>query len=485
MALVMALGIMMVLTLTLGSVIYMTTASARDAQRTNGGQKAYALAEAGLNNVLAQVAANYPNSVSAGNSAWAASPAGGPVSYEGGTVTWSGQFEGAGCLSSTWCLTGTGSVANPTGPGAPRISRTVRARITVSAAPPPYVPYGLFSGDPTAACTILQGGISVNVPVYIASCLTLGGNADSPPAPTTKSKIWDPNTPATVTVQVGSVLTLNGGTTVGTPTKDVKLISAASCVPSPCTTRANGFYGPIASPPLTPIPSASVNASTVYSSANWSGATCTSGTNPFDNNATRNGSLGNVGPETWATFDCSITDAQGTVHRLTYNSATRTMTIQGSIFIDGNFTSSPNKGFRYTGNGTIYFNGTVNHSGVICGPGSSWTAPGTCGKTWDPTTGELLLVACNAAATPVATSFMVQSQAVLEAGAWAVGTSSMTTPAFQSTGNAYLGGSIFTEKGYASISGGGLLHAFISLPAGAPTTYIYTLASHTTNYSGG
>jgi hypothetical protein len=489
MALIMALGIMMVLTLALASVIYLSAAGARDAKRTNGGQKAYALAEAGLNNVLAQVAANYPNSVLAGNDAWAAPPAGGPVSYEGGTVTWGGQFEGVGCPSSTWCLTGTGAVANPTGPGAPSISRTVRARITVSAAPPPYVPYGLFSGDPTAACTILQGGVSINVPVYIASCLTLGGNADSPPAPDSKAKIWEQNTPATVTVQVGGVLTLNGGVTVGTATKDVKLISAASCVPSPCTTRANGFYGPIASPPLPPIPSASVNASTVYNSANWSGATCASGTNPFDNNATRNGSLGNVGPETWGTFDCSVTDAQGAVHRLAYNSVTRTMTIQGSVFIDGNFTSSPNKGFKYVGvtpaGGTIYFNGTVNHSGVICGPGSTWTVPGTCGKTWDPNLGELLLVACNAAATPVATSFMVQSQAVLEAGAWAVGTSSMSAPAFVSTGNAYLGGSVFTEKGYASIAGGGLLHAFISLPAGSPTTYIYTLASHATNYSGG
>jgi Tfp pilus assembly protein PilX len=483
-ALVMALGIMMVLTLALGTVIYMTAAGARNAKHTNAGQKAYALAEAGLNNVLAQVAANYPNSAIAGNSAWAASPAGGPVTYDGGTVTWGGQFEGTGCPSNTWCLTGSGTAKNPTGVGAADVVRTVKARITVSAAPPPYIPYGLFSGDPTAQCTILQGGVSINVPVYVASCLTLAGNADSPPAPTSKAKVWEQNTPATVTVQVGGLLTLNGGTTIGTAAKNVKLISAGSCSPSPCN-AANGFYGPLASPPLTPVPSATVNASTVYSAANWPGATCTTGANPFDNNSVRNGSLGTVGPETWTTFDCSVTDAQGAVHRLAYNSATRTMTIQGSVFIDGNFTSSPNKGFSYTGNGTIYFNGTVTHSGVICGPGSSWTTPGTCGKTWDLTSGALLLVACNASATPVSPSFTVQSQAIFEAGAWAVGTSSTTSPAFESTGNAYLGGSVFTEKGYASIAGGGVLHAFVSMPSGAPTAYIYTLASHPTSYSGG
>jgi hypothetical protein len=146
--------------------------------------------------------------------------------------------------------------------------------------------------------------------------------------------------------------------------------------------------------------------------------------------------------------------------------------------------SSPNKGFKYAGNGTIYFNGTVSHSGIVCGPGSSFTAPGTCGVTWDQTQGELLLVACNASSTPTATSFTVQSQAVLEAGAWAVGTSSSSSPAFSSTGGAVLGGSIFTEKGYAQIAGGGVLHAFISLPAGSPTYFIYTFG-RPSNYSGG
>src|SRR5947209_5635375 len=59
-ALVMALGIMLVLTIALGTTIYLAASAARDAQRTNGGQKAYALGEAGVNNAIAALNTNYP-----------------------------------------------------------------------------------------------------------------------------------------------------------------------------------------------------------------------------------------------------------------------------------------------------------------------------------------------------------------------------------------------------------------------------------------
>src|SRR4029450_12791051 len=62
-ALIMALGILFVLTISLGTVLYVTSASARHAEHSNAGQKAYALAEAGVNNALAVLNANYPGTV--------------------------------------------------------------------------------------------------------------------------------------------------------------------------------------------------------------------------------------------------------------------------------------------------------------------------------------------------------------------------------------------------------------------------------------
>ena len=60
-ALVMALGIMLVLTIVLTTVITFTASGARDSKRVNAGQKANALAEAGVNNALAVLNANYPD----------------------------------------------------------------------------------------------------------------------------------------------------------------------------------------------------------------------------------------------------------------------------------------------------------------------------------------------------------------------------------------------------------------------------------------
>ena len=119
----MALGILFVLTISLGTVLYVTSASARHAEHSNAGQKAYALAEAGVNNSLAVLTANYPGTVAFPGNPSLLTPAR-TTSYDTGTARWSGTLAGP---SSTpppapwkweWRLTSTGTVQNPTGPGA-------------------------------------------------------------------------------------------------------------------------------------------------------------------------------------------------------------------------------------------------------------------------------------------------------------------------------------------------------------------------------
>src|SRR6266516_7341024 len=97
-ALVMAMGIMLVLAITLASVVFLTSSSARDAHRSNASQKAYDLAEAGINNALAVLNANYPSTLAfpgdytllTGSAAGEAGCGGtGCVStYSNGTATW-------------------------------------------------------------------------------------------------------------------------------------------------------------------------------------------------------------------------------------------------------------------------------------------------------------------------------------------------------------------------------------------------------------
>lgn len=61
-ALILAIAAMLVLTLILSAVIFLTSSSARDAHRTNAGQKAYNLAQSGISSGLSVLFSNYPTS---------------------------------------------------------------------------------------------------------------------------------------------------------------------------------------------------------------------------------------------------------------------------------------------------------------------------------------------------------------------------------------------------------------------------------------
>ena len=78
-ALVMALGTMLTLSMLLAVIVFFSTAGSQDAEAKNAGQKAYALAEAGLNSAFAQLAPHYRSSSTAGNAAWIAAPARSPT----------------------------------------------------------------------------------------------------------------------------------------------------------------------------------------------------------------------------------------------------------------------------------------------------------------------------------------------------------------------------------------------------------------------
>src|SRR4051794_13761292 len=99
-ALIFAMVTLLVLTATLTAVIFLTAAGARDAQRTNAGQRAYSLAESGINNALAVLEANYPGIVGypGDNRLLTTCPASLPTvcpytsTFPTGTVTWSGTL---------------------------------------------------------------------------------------------------------------------------------------------------------------------------------------------------------------------------------------------------------------------------------------------------------------------------------------------------------------------------------------------------------
>jgi hypothetical protein len=153
-ALVMALGIMMVLTIALATVISFTSAGARHANSSNAGQKAYALAEAGLNNAITVLHASYdppaapvwpgcdyplspPCTASYLPAGQAAINGGSCTAPVNNCTTWSGKLAGPFAATSSapwhyeWRITANGTVQNPTGPGAAPVSRTATAVVPV------------------------------------------------------------------------------------------------------------------------------------------------------------------------------------------------------------------------------------------------------------------------------------------------------------------------------------------------------------------
>jgi hypothetical protein len=133
-ALVMALGVLLVLSITLASIISYTSTNSRSSARERAGQQSLALAEAGVNNGLEVIYnAEDPSDGSL-------LPDGSPErpalvkSYEGGKVTWTGKITKVGDDAAgtwKWEIRSTGTVVNPTGPGAADVQRTLTANVFI------------------------------------------------------------------------------------------------------------------------------------------------------------------------------------------------------------------------------------------------------------------------------------------------------------------------------------------------------------------
>jgi hypothetical protein len=443
-ALVMALGLMMVLTLALGTVIYLTAAGARDAQRTNAGQKAYALAEAGINNSLAVLNANYPGEYP-GNSALLPART---TTYLSGSVTWSGTLATAPLgvsWNQQWNLTATSSVKNPTGPGTSPLRRTITAVVPV--VQPDQLPAG--SNNPLNFIYAFQDltfpqSTTIASPVYTQRDLILQNSS--------QISEWIGNSCCTknkVAVARDLYLTQPGNQIghvngLSDPTNDL----AEVYVGDKCSTKAlpvlhaclwgaldkiwavtTGNVIPAGflsyTPELTccaPYPDVATLAPTApsgsysdmgraYLNADIGPrhGCATGSTNPpftFDGSGAPDGQLNNsatpnpsaaidLTPAT--SYDCRSYNGRG---QLAWNSTTKKLTVKGTIFIDGSATISSGASQQATYSGglaTLYLTGTFLMKNTLMCVKTTGTGTGTKCDTsagaWDPNAGALLIIA--------------------------------------------------------------------------------------------
>jgi hypothetical protein len=443
-ALVLAMLSMLVLTVMLTTVIFITAAGARDAHRSNAGQKASALAESGVNNALAVLTANYPGTVVyPGDSTLLPSRT---TTFPSGSVTWSGVIEAAPTTATwndQWRITAVGTVANPTGPSASSVTRTITAIVPI------VVPETVAVNPSTSSLNWIyanndvrfEQSVTVRSPVYANRDLILGNKATI--AETIPANASGPTRPNKVAVgrdawlnqpnnQIGHVFgsstadrleavyvqrncSSKSFTALHTPCRwgaddDIWAVATGTVIPPgyitvPKMTCCSPYGGSTGHPEPTADPStmgfwyrnASIGPNSLCQTS--------SGTPPrFDRPTGADGPDGSIDQSataglppfdiTGATYTCK--SGQG---ELSYNATTNKLTINGSIFIDGSATSTANDA-TYVGQGALILSGTfsMDNQDKLC---VKLTAGGDCDTAapWDPNLSGMFIFAAGDFAT--------------------------------------------------------------------------------------
>jgi hypothetical protein len=411
-ALIMAIGILGVLSIVTASLVYYSSANSRQASFESDSSAALNLAEAGANQALAILNAD-ENSALDPNLLPATT-----TTYENGEVTWSGTLD---WNTLTWTLTGVGKTDNPT--GAADIERTfvvkVPMSLVVTSTPTNpawnYIYVTAASSDPYTCDMIVNNNVSGETRLYVLGNLCLQNNADVTSSP----------------LVVGGTLQLLNNSDVGSSSQRVVAYiegqGGLSCKYgggqfgasggtwySTCSPEASTHvYSKLPSPPnadntpgvSTAIPSITppnADYSSWYSYAvpgpnvdctNSNGAR--SGTPPtWDNNATRDASVTTVFDLTPAgvSYTCRVGPADSPAGELSWNHTTGVLTVLGTMFIDGSVKVGQNAVAQYNGFATIYLNGTLlfENNARLCG---QYSGANCDWDGWDPNSELLVFVA--------------------------------------------------------------------------------------------
>lgn len=364
-ALVIAMGVLLVISVSLTGVIYFSSANARSSNYSKSERSAVALAEAGLNNALAAIM-DLNNDVNLDDPAWLATPR--TTTYPGGTVTWSGELLGETSKTLYWRVTATATVANPTGPGSAPIHRTLALKVPLKA--PPEVREALeiwnwiYNHQTGNACDMtIDQSVALQSPLFVRGNLCLRSTATIANGPLVvagnltlqqpQNSVGSVSTPLTNKVRVGGWCQYKNFATVN-------LCAAEPMAPTP-SNHTNVFASNFSNNPS----EYDINLPPVYWSAtvppyetgwyekaspgpNFSCRTV-SGTPPVFDTKTAGGLPDGFTPNSVPGVFNLTPPAQSYTcitrrGQLSWDSASRTLTVRGTIFIDGSATIQNNTG---------------------------------------------------------------------------------------------------------------------------------------------
>jgi type II secretory pathway pseudopilin PulG len=401
-SLVMAVGILGVLSVSGTTVIYYSNSNARSAEFSKQNASAYDLAEAGINEMVSVLSKPENNALK---------PTLLPTTittYENGTVTWSGTLNHS---TQTWSLTSTGRIKNPTA-ATNDVTRTLTAKVPV--VPTVTQPLNnpawdyMFSTRTGNTCDqTLNNNVGGASRFYVMGNLCLSNNSNLAPS----------------NLVVGGNLKLDNNTSIGSSDTRVETYVGKDCVYGTSSTPNNvtGACGGYSDATLTTskmIWAKYLNPSSQY--VNGVGAavpalaipaadfgewytnampgptqacTAVSGAPPqFDNNGVRDNSLATQNLTPASSYTCRVgpaatTDSTTLSGSITASSTTLTVASATGFPTVGTFTIKIDNEYMVVtaGAGTSTWTVTRAHQGTTAATHSS----GAVVTHIDPATGEI------------------------------------------------------------------------------------------------
>ena len=461
-ALVMALGITVVLIVFVASMISYTTSNSRAARLSSSGLMAMQYADAGLNSAYSILfnqnalsvnpsAANLlgcngasgpadttgPSNCSSPTakvicvttSGCASGDAGSASVYGFYSGTSPSTFNGATVPAATWLLVSSGYARNPQGAMAIKTTTATVPILPATSGQVAAVWNHMFITSPLVpnTCSVDFGGNNMTItdPIYAIGNVCLSGS---------NTTIQENANGQPIDLMIGGKLVLSGsGTSAGVSAKHL----TSGVVVGGCTTvsvssatsacaPANNYYVDGAD---TFVPASAPEMLSADISADYSKSdpgpqhACAAGglaASNFDNDAIQNGTNASFELLPGSSYTCVSQSGAGT-GQMSWNSSTKTLTINGNVFLDGNLTISQSG--TYTGSGVIEAAGTITFNGN----GTALCATSPCNFTnWQGASGNnsmLTLVALKSSTTSV--SFTDNSQ-TFQGSIWCQPSSSMT-----------------------------------------------------------
>jgi Tfp pilus assembly protein PilX len=391
-ALVMALGVLIVISIAVISLLTYSGSNVRTERYLGARSSSYSLAEAGINEAMA-VLSNTSNN--------ALTPTLLPsttTTYTSGSATWSGTLNNQ---TSTWTITSTGRVTNPTGAG--DVQKTISVNVVVT----PTLGQTLNNqawnyiyafkpndGNSSTCEMTINNSVNMATPLYVDGDLCIQQTAGvSQGAHGT-------------TLVVGGQLSLSNKNqnfvgASGSPITAAYIGNgcklANQSVHSPCNSTDNVWATTIGSTPPAAVSPPNVDWDGWYNAASpgpkfpcVAASSSASSTWPtFDNDTIRNKSVTtawNLTPST--SYDCWTAGGE-----LGWNATTKVLTVNGTVFIDGSAYVQNGSVNSYNGEGSLYVTGTflLKNSKLCALVASGGSACDTA--NWNPNSKALIIVA--------------------------------------------------------------------------------------------